>query len=146
VAWDPKGDGITNDTGTRVATESASGVSNRSVFLGDDTSIGEVRKTDRGVEFFSADERALFGTPDAGDTGSDRNPFTGPGFFQVDLGLFKNFTVAGVRMEFRTEIFNLLDTVNFSQPTILATSGNFGFITSTRVPPRIIQFGLKAYF
>jgi hypothetical protein len=46
----------------------------------------------------------------------------------------------------RTEIFNVLNTVNFSDPNILATSGSFGTITDTRVPPRIVQLGIKYYF
>src|SRR5262249_6637279 len=133
------------DSGTRVATASGSGTSNRATYSGS-TSIGQVRRTDRGVEYLSAEERASFGVPEAGETGSDRNLFTGPGFFQVDLGVFKKIAVARRQLELRMEIFNLFNTVNFSDPTILATSGSFGFITDTRVPPRIIQLGAKFYF
>jgi hypothetical protein len=133
------------DTGTRVATTSANGVTNRAVYTGSG-SIGSVRRTERGVEYFDADERALFETPEAGDTGSARNLFTGPGFFQVDLGIFKNFSLGKSRAEFRIEIFNLFDTVNFADPNFLATAGSFGTITDTRVPPRIVQLGLKYYF
>jgi hypothetical protein len=133
------------DSGTRVATTSANGVTNRADYTGSGA-IGEVRRTERGVDFFSAEERAMFQTPDAGSTGSDRNLFTGPGYFQVDLGIFKSFTFGGQRLELRTEIFNLLDTVNFADPNILATAGSFGTITETRVPPRIIQLGAKWYF
>ena len=134
------------DAGTRVGTTSANGVTNRAVFNGDSTSIGEVRRTDRGVEFFSADERAMFSTPEAGQTGSERNLFTGPGFFQLDLGIFKNISIGRHRLELRTEIFNLLNTVNFADPNILVTAGSFGTITDTRVPPRIVQLGVKYYF
>ena len=89
----------------------------------------------------------MFSTPAAGETGSKRNPFEGPGFFQTDLGLCKNFTLPRrMRIEARIEIFNVFNTVNFSNPTILATSGTFGMITGTRVPPRIIQLGAKLYF
>jgi hypothetical protein len=133
------------DSGTRVATTSGSGVTNRANYSGSG-GIGRVRTTDRGVEFLSADERALFTTPDAGQTGSERNLFTGPGYFQVDLGIFKNFSMGKHRLEIRTEIFNLFDTVNFSDPNPVASSTNFGTITDTRVPPRIIQLGIKWYF
>lgn len=133
------------DSGTRVATTSANGVTNRAVFDGR-SGIGGVRRTDRGVEFFSSEERALFSTPEAGDTGSARNLFTGPGYLQVDLGIFKNFSFGTHRLELRTEIFNLFDTVNFADPNILVTAGSFGTITDTRVPPRIVQFGIKYYF
>src|SRR5439155_25594881 len=123
------------------------GVTNRATFTGPSTSIGHVRRTERGVEWFSAEERGLFQTPAAGTIGSGRNLFRGPGFFQFDLGLFKNFDVGhDRRLELRAEIFNLFNTVNFDQPNFLVTAGSFGTITDTRVPPRIIQLGLKMYF
>ena len=133
------------DSGTRVATASGSGTSNRAAYSGS-APTGGVRRTDRGVEFFTAEERAAFHTPEAGDVGSERNQFTGPGFFQVDFGVFKKVPIARRQLELRVEVFNLFDTVNFSDPTILATSGSFGFITDTRVPPRIVQLGVKFYF
>ena len=75
-----------------------------------------------------------------------RGEVNGPGYFQVDLGIFKSFTIGSQRLELRTEIFNLLDTVNFGDPNILVTAGSFGTITDTRVPPRIVQLGAKWYF
>ena len=133
------------DSGTRVATTSGNGTTNRATYSGSG-SIGQVRETERGVEFFNADERALFETPAAGDTGSVRNVFTGPGFFQVDFGVFKNVNISRHRLELRVEVFNLFNTVNFADPNILVTAGSFGTITDTRVPPRIIQLGAKYYF
>jgi hypothetical protein len=120
-------------------------VTNRADYTGS-ANIGQVVRTDRGVEFFSADQRALFTTPAAGTTGSKRNLFTGPGYFQFDLGIFKNFSIAKQRLELRVEVFNLFNTVNFASPNVLATSGSFGTITDTRVPPRIVQLGAKYYF
>ncbi len=135
------------DAGTRIASTSASAVTNRAVFTGPSTHIGRARRNERGVDWFSADERALFETPAVGEIGSERNAFTGPGFFQLDLGLFKNFMVGGERrVELRLEVFNVLNTVNFDQPSVLLTSGAFGTITDTRVPPRIVQLGMKFYF
>ena len=120
-------------------------MTNRAVYTGSG-SIGRVRRTERGVEFFSAEERALFETPEAGGTGSERNLFTGPGFFQVDLGIFKNCRLGRQQVQFRVEIFNAFNTVNFGDPNLLATAGAFGTITDTRVPPRIVQLGLKYQF
>jgi hypothetical protein len=133
------------DSGTRVGTTSGSGTTNRADYTGSG-SVGSVRRTDTGVEFFTAEERALFQTPEAGTTGSERNLFTGPGYFQVDLGIFKNFRIGSHRLEFRTEVFNLFNTVNFAEPNIVANSSTFGAITDTRVPPRIVQLGVKYYF
>jgi hypothetical protein len=135
------------DMGTRVASTSASAVSNRAMYTGTSRNIGRVRRTAKGAEFLSADERKLFRAAAAGETGSERNLFTGPGFFQADLGIFKNFGLGGDRRaEFRVEVFNVFNTVNFNEPTFLMTSGSFGNITDTRVPPRIVQLALKMYF
>ena len=135
------------DSGTRVASTSASGVSNRAVYTGSSKRIGTVKPTPNGVEFFSPEERAMFEAPAVGATGSGRNLFTGPGFFQMDLGIFKTLRVGGERrLELRAEIFNVFNTVNFSTPTFLMTSGSFGNITDTTVPPRIVQLALKFYW
>ena len=83
-------------------------MTNRADFNGSPGDRGGAR-TDRGVEFFTAEERAhVLHRRRAGQTGSERNLFTGPGYFQVDLGIFKNFSFGQHRLEFRTEIFNLL--------------------------------------
>ena len=73
--------------------------------------------------------------------------FTGPGFFQFDLGLFKKFSLDDRRrLELRMEVFNLFDTVDFSQPNATLSSATFGNINGTRIPPRTIQLGAKMYF
>jgi len=133
------------DDQTQVA--GTAGTTNRAVYTGDRTNIGNLTKTATGVEFLSAEERALFKAPLPGEVGSGRNLFTGPSFFQFDLGLFKNFRIDDRRrVELRMEVFNLFDTVNFSQPNATLTAGAFGTINNTRVPPRTIQLGAKLYF
>ena len=59
-----------------------------------------------------------FATPQPGTFGNlERNSIHGPSFKQVDLVLSKRFMFAGARnVEFRAEIFNLFNTVNFSNP------------------------------
>jgi hypothetical protein len=61
---------------------------------------------------------AAFATPQPGAFGNlERNAIHGPGFKQLDLMLAKHFTLFGERnIEFRVEVFNLLNTVNFSNP------------------------------
>ncbi|MBI1791196.1 MAG: TonB-dependent receptor [Acidobacteria bacterium] len=135
------------DSGTRVGSESASATSTRAVFTGSSAKIGSAARTGRDVQFFSAEEKALFRTAGVGELGAGRNIFTGPGFFQFDLGLFKNFTIREQRrLELRAEFFNLFNNVDFSNPTLVVTSGSFGNVGDTRVPPRIIQMALKFYF
>ena len=47
-------------------------------------------------------------------------------------------------MQFRWEIFNLLNRTNFDVPNRVAFTGNFGRIFSAK-PPRQMQFGVKFY-
>ena len=59
---------------------------------------------------------AAFATPLPGTFGNlERNSLHGPNFNQVDMVISKHF--GGARnFEFRTEIFNLFNTANFSNP------------------------------
>jgi hypothetical protein len=51
-----------------------------------------------------------------------------------------------VKLQFRTEIFNLANRVQFSSPgTVLGTS-QFGVITAQRNQPRLIQLSLRLSF
>jgi len=86
----------------------------------------------------------------------------GPGFHRLDFSIFKDFPIKErFRLQFRSEIFNILNHPNFNAPGfggngVVAISGaadfknsNFGFIGSTRDAPndpRQIQFALKFYY
>jgi hypothetical protein len=65
-----------------------------------------------------------------------RNSLTGPGFFNLDLSLFKtvNFTER-MKLELRAEAFNFTNTPKFANPagspTVSMTSSTFGYVTST---------------
>ena len=106
---------------------------------------------------------------------ASRNPGRTPPFNQLDLALNKKFStpVEGLKIEFRTEFYNLLNHTNYylpgslslSQGTTNATVGaggtvpvglinapavangitSTGQITST-FTPRILQFGLKVIY
>ena len=74
---------------------------------------------------------------------SGRNSLYGPGSFNTDLGLFKNFVIReGMRLQFRSEFFNVFNNVNLGNPNNSMLSPTIGSISSAG-PPRIIQFGLK---
>lgn len=76
-----------------------------------------------------------------------RNAFHGPGFVNTDLGAFKNFQVLEhLRLQFRSEFFNVLNNVNFSNPNGTLGDSNFGVITGTQNRQRQIQFGLKLIY
>ena len=78
-----------------------------------------------------------------------RNAVYGFPFYQVDLGVQKNFALRFIneeaRLEFRTEFFNLFNRTNFSAPNTDARSAAFGRVAST-FDPRIVQFALKLHF
>src|SRR5271165_294452 len=75
-----------------------------------------------------------------------RNAFRAPGFEQWDLGVDKSFRITeGIKLQFRSEFFNVLNHTNFGPPTVTTTSGAFGTITNT-LPARQIQFALKLLF
>jgi hypothetical protein len=66
------------------------------------------------------------------------------------MGFFKNIRFTEkVGAQFRAEMFNIFNQVNFANPNTTVTGGGFGTITSTLAgggDPRIIQFGLKVSF
>jgi hypothetical protein len=82
---------------------------------------------------------AAFATPQPGTFGNlERNSIHGPSFKQVDLVFSKRFPFAGSRnFEFRAEIFNLFDTVNFSNPagTLPQAIPNNSLTEANRVQP-----------
>ncbi len=70
----------------------------------------------------------------------------GPGFASFDFGIAKKIDVGEDRyFQFRTELFNAFNHANFGPPDIRRESSTFGRILNAS-SPRIIQFGLKAYF
>ncbi len=75
-----------------------------------------------------------------------RNAFRAPGMEQWDLSVDKNFRITeGIKVQFRSEFFNVLNHTNFGPPNPISTSTSFGTITTT-LPARQIQFALKLLF
>ncbi|HTZ90126.1 MAG TPA: carboxypeptidase regulatory-like domain-containing protein [Alloacidobacterium sp.] len=94
--------------------------------------------------------------------GQRRNQFFGPGYFNTDFSLMKNFKIPGsetTRFQIGAQAYNVLNHANFANPQFdYSNPGSFGFVQSTvNVPtsvfgsflggdasPRILQ--LKAKF
>jgi hypothetical protein len=71
----------------------------------------------------------------------------GPAQANVDMVFIKAVRLGGTRhLELRGEIFNLFNTVNFSNPDTDFSSTRFGQITSTATNPRFIQLAVKFSF
>jgi outer membrane receptor protein involved in Fe transport len=91
---------------------------------------------------------AAFAIPAAYTFGNvGRNTLIGPGFFQWDFGGYKNFRITErIGMQFRAEIFNITNRVNFGNPNGDLNSSSFGQISGTAGAPLEAQFGLKVMF
>jgi Carboxypeptidase regulatory-like domain len=90
--------------------------------------------------------RAAFMSPDPGTYSTLKpNAFVGPSQFQNDLSVSRVFRLGSKPLQFRWEIFNVLNKANFNNPTSGLNSTNFGKIL-TAGAPRIMQFALKYDF
>ena len=76
-----------------------------------------------------------------------RNAAEGYGFFQLDMGLHKDFHLGSEarRLQFRGEAFNLLNTTNFQTANGTRSSSSFGSITRT-FSQRVLQVAAKIIF
>jgi hypothetical protein len=95
---------------------------------------------------------AAFIVPPAGTFGNvGRNVLTGPGLVTWDFSVMKDTHLfERLNLQFRAEIFNLLDRTNLNTPNLIvftsaagAPSPVAGSFTSTSTFSRQVQFGLK---
>ncbi len=85
-----------------------------------------------------------FATPVAVVGTASRNPVRGPAFRDLDLAAVKHTALSEhVDLEFRAEIFNLLNTPAFAPPNGSFGTAAFGSITFTTTDPRVVQFALR---
>lgn len=68
---------------------------------------------------------------------ASRTVFSGPGLVNVDMSVFKTFRAGNsTRLQFRVEVFNLLNAVQFANPGTSVGAADFGLIQSTINPAR----------
>ena len=84
-----------------------------------------------------------------------RDTYIGPGLATWDFSILKDTRIRErLSLQFRAEIFNILDRANFNTPNLIVftpptatnltgLSGTAGAITSTSTTARQVQFGLK---
>jgi hypothetical protein len=108
-----------------------------------------------------------FCIPAPGTNGnSGRNIFDSPSYWNFDFGLLKDFVITErIRLQFRTEMFNAFNAVNFENPRnasvgsptitslvfgqtccVAASTPSTGSILQLGESPRVIQFALKLTF
>ncbi|MBX3245346.1 MAG: TonB-dependent receptor, partial [Acidobacteria bacterium] len=140
------------------SVNSAARSSGNTVNLVSNLSLSELRKM-LGVRdingtlyYFDPSFADNFELPQPGQLGSfRRTAFNGPGYFRTDLSVIKRTAITERQnVEFRAELFNAFNNVNFDTPNMSFKSANFGVISDVRGgtlgQPRIIQFGLRYNF
>jgi len=91
---------------------------------------------------------AAFRAPAPGTYGNLKaNSLVGPNWYNLDMGLVRSFRTGGERqVQFRAEVFNVLNRVQLDRPVTVLTSPDFGVFTSTAADARIVQLALKYVF
>ncbi len=107
-----------------------------------------------------------FAVPLPGSNGAGRNIFVAPSYYNLDIGIIKQFSLSErFKLDFRTEFFNALNHTNFDNPRDASVgspsiqSSVFGQTCCQAVAPpgtqtiiqtgesaRVIQFALKLKF
>ncbi len=105
-----------------------------------------------GTSYFANSDTVLIATPDFA-LGNAPRTYGGarqPGTRVVNMALFKEFPLGtvreGMRMEFRSEFFNVFNHPNFGSVDTGLGDGSFGTISGLAVSMREMQLGLKLYF
>lgn len=77
-----------------------------------------------------------------------RNSLRGPGFASLDMAVHRRFGLGheNTNLEFRWEVFNVLNRPNFGLPNRTVNGGGFGTITTLQGDPRIMQFAVRFSF
>jgi hypothetical protein len=97
---------------------------------------------------YSAPVAPWAGGPNQGFGTAGKDSIVGPGLFNWNLALFKEFPITsgeGPRFQLRFESYNTFNHTQFNNPNTGFTNSNFGQLTST-ADPRTWQFGGKFYF
>ena len=91
--------------------------------------------------------QAAFAVQPIGTFGNlGRFALNGPGTIQWDMSLSRRFEFnERLKLDFRSDFFNVMNHGNWSNPTTSISSATFGQIVNFG-SPRIIQMGMKLYF
>lgn len=93
-------------------------------------------------------QSGIFRFPRHGEIGS-RNVLRGPGFWNLDTALMKNFKMPwseSQSLQIRWEAFNLFNHHSFGLPAVSIIGNNFGQITTSASAAREMQFAVRYSF
>jgi hypothetical protein len=117
----------------------------REDYFGEGSNNADFFQIPIGVPGGTGPNQGVFGT-------LGRSTFRGPGFHDLDFSLIKN-TSFGRRgnteatvLQFRAEVFNAFNLVNFGLPLNVIRGSGFGIINKTAGTSRQIQFSLRLIF
>ncbi len=135
-------DGSPNGITTQVnSTNAFTPGPQRANLLRDPALPGGERSVNRWFDTTSVAAPAQFTFGNAG-----RALFTGPGLFNLDMSLLKNFAITERwNIQFRVESFNVVNRANFEDPNTVLGAPGFGVIGAAR-PARSVQLGLRLSF
>src|SRR5207248_900244 len=97
-----------------------------------------VSTTGTQITTLTAAQKAQFSNPGPGDQGDlPRVSLRGPSYTNLDVSLFKKFSLSRFlgeagEAQFRIQLYNALNQVQWSDPDTNINSGSFGSITGTR--------------
>jgi hypothetical protein len=86
--------------------------------------------------------------PRHGEIGN-RNTFRGPGFWNLDTAVMKNFKMPwseSQSLQIRWEMFNAFNHNSFGLPAVSIVGSTFGQITTSASTPREMQFAIRYSF
>lgn len=130
---------VTDNIGTRWL----GGTTQRPNIIGDPYTPEGQRTTST---FFNAATVVLPTDPSRPFGNAGRNIVHGDNVYQLDLGIYKDFRIMErTRLQFRSEMFNILNKTNFFPADGNRSATSFGSIATT-FPARQIQFALKLYW
>ena len=73
-----------------------------------------------------------------------RNSVYGPGLQSLDVAVSRGFALGErARFTFRVEAFNSLNKVNLGTPNRFVNTAQFGTITESSTPGRVLQIGAR---
>jgi hypothetical protein len=120
---------------------------NRPNLVGDPNLSSGRSRTQKLAEWFNT---SAFADPGAFAFGNAPRSFgTGPGAFNMDLSLLKDFhATERIDLQLRLEALNALNHANFANPNTQFGSAAFGQVTGlySGTPGRIVQLGLHLGF